>query len=642
MKILITSGGTQVPIDSIRHLGNASGGRTGAEIAKAALHRNLQVVFVHAKHSWMPWSEDLTVGPEEDVGTATARITRHLPFWNNHPIKAIPFRTFEQYRNRTMAAIVEEKPAAVVLAAAVSDFSVAAAPGKLSSKQTQIIELHPAQKVMAEIRQAFPRLPIIGFKDLVSESPEQLIEIAYRLTLEQKLTFCVANLTPDPENFRTWKTFLVTPERGILQVPREFLADDLLSMFEQRIPPTSSYVRTQHSESSPPAEEERQLRSVCTRWAGWGLFTPYQQNDPREFGSVACRHGKAMLITTRGSSKSQITPRDVAIVSAYNHPQMVSSSAGAKPSRNASLAWQIFAARPEINWVVHTHVTFHGAPSTRKHTVPGTIEEWDTLRPYVANGACVILQPLHGTLLLLKSTSELEDLLLAHNIFNGQDSSPYEMAYGRFQNEHMARLVSKHVPNLSAKILDAASGTGLLVRQLQQAGYTNLSASEPSQCMRSRNRDIEVMPHSLQEIQRCGTGFDAIVIRQAINYIPEDTLPRFFADAKVTLRPGGLLIFDTFKCDSNLWADSIRQTVSETPEYRLTTTEFNTVDFNRIRHGQITFAWPKGAFGTFKQIYDFNRFYGLSPRFEGRAAQAGLRLVEKITDGKSLRYVWAS
>jgi phosphopantothenoylcysteine synthetase/decarboxylase len=33
MKILITSGGTKVPIDSVRHIGNFSTGRYGSEIA---------------------------------------------------------------------------------------------------------------------------------------------------------------------------------------------------------------------------------------------------------------------------------------------------------------------------------------------------------------------------------------------------------------------------------------------------------------------------------------------------------------------------------------------------------------------------------------------------------------------------------
>lgn len=47
MKILITSGGTRVPIDSVRHIANMSTGRYGAELADAFLdmERDINVLF---------------------------------------------------------------------------------------------------------------------------------------------------------------------------------------------------------------------------------------------------------------------------------------------------------------------------------------------------------------------------------------------------------------------------------------------------------------------------------------------------------------------------------------------------------------------------------------------------------------------
>lgn len=43
MKILITSGGTKIPLDSVRHIGNMSSGTMGREIALAALEKKHEV-----------------------------------------------------------------------------------------------------------------------------------------------------------------------------------------------------------------------------------------------------------------------------------------------------------------------------------------------------------------------------------------------------------------------------------------------------------------------------------------------------------------------------------------------------------------------------------------------------------------------
>lgn len=49
---LVTSGGTQVPLDGVRHLGNFSSGRTGWQLTLELLRLGYQVDWIHAKWIW--------------------------------------------------------------------------------------------------------------------------------------------------------------------------------------------------------------------------------------------------------------------------------------------------------------------------------------------------------------------------------------------------------------------------------------------------------------------------------------------------------------------------------------------------------------------------------------------------------------
>jgi len=51
MKILITSGGTKVKIDDVRHIGNMSTGKFGTEIARECLLAGHDVTLLRAKNS---------------------------------------------------------------------------------------------------------------------------------------------------------------------------------------------------------------------------------------------------------------------------------------------------------------------------------------------------------------------------------------------------------------------------------------------------------------------------------------------------------------------------------------------------------------------------------------------------------------
>src|SRR5436305_14215442 len=101
MKLLVTAGNTQAPIDRVRCLTNVFTGRTGAAIALAARRRGHQVTL-------------LTSHPETVAGQDVA---------------AEPYRTFDELRAAMADRIGPDRPDVVFHCAAVSDYLIDGAYG---------------------------------------------------------------------------------------------------------------------------------------------------------------------------------------------------------------------------------------------------------------------------------------------------------------------------------------------------------------------------------------------------------------------------------------------------------------------------------------------------------------------------------
>ena len=79
-----------------------------------------------------------------------------------------------------------------ISAAAVSDFTVAPAPEKISSKGSMNIELKPAKKILERVRHDFPTLFIVAFKAETVDDKE-MIRRATDLMDREHLNLVVAN-----------------------------------------------------------------------------------------------------------------------------------------------------------------------------------------------------------------------------------------------------------------------------------------------------------------------------------------------------------------------------------------------------------------------------------------------------------------
>ncbi len=197
MRILITSGGTKIPVDRVRDITNMSNGTFGSRIAQAALEAQHDVHFLCAQHSITPFSRtfDYSAGRNwaDDLNS-------WAEFWNFCEHNASRywesrFRNYDDYAQHLESIIHMEHPDVVVLAAAVSDYGVANfVEGKARSSQSQrSIELVPLPKLIGSVKKWYPDCVLVGFKLLVNSTDEELIEAARKSIAENGCDLVVAN-----------------------------------------------------------------------------------------------------------------------------------------------------------------------------------------------------------------------------------------------------------------------------------------------------------------------------------------------------------------------------------------------------------------------------------------------------------------
>lgn len=177
MKFLITSGGTKVPIDDVRHIGNMSKGTFGTEIARAALRLGHTVSFLHAQGSKAPhiFTGDLSpYGFRKSLHEMAVTAALMDEVRDRYQHRA--YTTYHDYAKDLAEELVDFKPDVVILAAAVSDYAPEPEKGKISTKETVTIVLRELPKVINEVKIIAPEVYLVGFKLLVNSTKQELLE----------------------------------------------------------------------------------------------------------------------------------------------------------------------------------------------------------------------------------------------------------------------------------------------------------------------------------------------------------------------------------------------------------------------------------------------------------------------------------
>lgn len=170
VRVLVTAGPTEEPIDEVRFIGNRSSGQLGIAVARAFADSGVEVTLALG-----PVRTPLPTGVE-GAGAGRIRVER--------------FRTAADLR----AIMTRELPAAdiTVMAAAVADFRPAAREaGKMRRGEARALELEPVEDLLSATRDARkPGACIIGF----ALEPRDELERSARRKLERKdLAAIVAN-----------------------------------------------------------------------------------------------------------------------------------------------------------------------------------------------------------------------------------------------------------------------------------------------------------------------------------------------------------------------------------------------------------------------------------------------------------------
>ncbi|MDG5759256.1 bifunctional phosphopantothenoylcysteine decarboxylase/phosphopantothenate--cysteine ligase CoaBC [Natronococcus sp. A-GB1] len=172
--VVVTSGATSETIDPVRVLTNRSSGKTGRAVARACAVRGADVTLVHG-----------VVGPHSlEAGGGSE--------WESIPgVEVERVESAAEMLDATREGC--EDADALVSVAAIGDYTLESSSEKIRSGQELSLELEPTPKLIDEIRETHPDLPIVGFKTETSGDDEAMIDRA-RETLERAtLEFVVAN-----------------------------------------------------------------------------------------------------------------------------------------------------------------------------------------------------------------------------------------------------------------------------------------------------------------------------------------------------------------------------------------------------------------------------------------------------------------
>ena len=191
MKILITSGGTKIPIDRVRSITNMSKGTFGSRIADAFYTKlfndqvisrdfNHKITFFMSKGSKRPMRQSI----DNEYFDSGVDI-----------MKYVEYSTFDEYKAGIEKLLSEEKFDIIVVAAAVSDYGVAYYyDGKYRSREDDMcIKLVKLPKILPIMRKLAPNSVICGFKLLVDSTEDELVEAMRKQIIESDVDLVIGN-----------------------------------------------------------------------------------------------------------------------------------------------------------------------------------------------------------------------------------------------------------------------------------------------------------------------------------------------------------------------------------------------------------------------------------------------------------------
>lgn len=192
-KVVITSGGTIEPIDSVRFITNRSSGKMGAALAESAYLSGAQVKILRSKKSVKP-----RFNINEEIFETAEDLERLL-------------------EKETLQSAI------IIHAAAVSDFKPKnVLKGKISSGKRFTVVFEPREKILDKLKKYNPKVLVVGFKALFDVSDGELIKSAKEILKKSNADFIVANdVGKKNRGFETDtnEVIVVDKQNGVINIP---------------------------------------------------------------------------------------------------------------------------------------------------------------------------------------------------------------------------------------------------------------------------------------------------------------------------------------------------------------------------------------------------------------------------------------
>lgn len=205
MKILITAGATQEPIDPVRYITNASSGKMGYALAKEACRRGYDVTLIAGA---------MQVSPPDNIKTIKARTSQEM----------------------TAAALLELKNDydVFISAAAISDYTIDARLEKIKSgKEELTLKLKPVRKLTKLVKEKFSCVFVVAFKAEHGLTVEGLIDAAYGKLKKENLDLIIANdVSGDVFGSEKNEVFIVNKDRNVTHVAKSLKSDVAKRIFD--------------------------------------------------------------------------------------------------------------------------------------------------------------------------------------------------------------------------------------------------------------------------------------------------------------------------------------------------------------------------------------------------------------------------
>jgi phosphopantothenoylcysteine decarboxylase/phosphopantothenate--cysteine ligase len=209
MKVLITLGPTQEPIDEVRYITNASSGKMGAALAREAINRGHKTTIV--------------AGP----------VAIELPM----NAKIIRVRTAKEMTDESLKEL-EHGYDVLVSTAAIADYSPEFCSGKIKSGGGDLtLTLRENLKLTALARIRFPKLFIVAFK-AECQSGEELIAAASAKLAREGLDLIVANDVRKTAGKDDAEAHVINKKKSHVFIPHQTknsIVKDILDIIENEV-----------------------------------------------------------------------------------------------------------------------------------------------------------------------------------------------------------------------------------------------------------------------------------------------------------------------------------------------------------------------------------------------------------------------